>query len=247
MIRMRILDPNLLLSAASTVRDGVTDLVDLPGALGDVLHLIGRADALLTRADSLVTRAEDLLARGETAVTSVESMLADGEAMLDRTAGVLADAENAVAGTTATVLAAQEISRGAASVVETAGSAADDAATLLARGEALVQPLEQVSVKALPAVTKVVDHLDPAEVDAMIGMMDRLPRLLGHLEDDILPLLGRLDQVGPDVHDILESVREMTVALAGLPGAGFFKRRGVRKEDEDHAGSHSAISGPTAG
>lgn len=236
---MRILDPAALLSAASSVRDGVTDLVDLPGAVSDVLDLIGRADALITRADALLSRGEDLVSRGEESLTSVESMLRDGEAMLDRSAGVLADAENAVAGASTTLMAAQELTRQAAVAIDGAGATADEAEAVLARGSALLGSAEELSARVLPNATRFVDHLEATEVDAAIGMVDRLPRLLAHLENDVLPLLGTLDRVGPDVHEILESVHEMTQALSGLPGAGFFKRRGVRKEDDEGPGAHT--------
>lgn len=233
---MRIINPASLLTAAGSVRDGVTDLVlDLPTAVGDVLDLIGRAGDLIDRADSLMTQAESLLARGESAVTSVESMLADGEVMLDRAAGVLADSEEAATAAGATVLAVQEVTREAAVTVEGAQVTAAGAAGLLARGDAMLAPLEEVATTALPYARKVVDHLDETEVDALIRMTDRLPQLVTHLEDDVMPMLGKLDQIGPDVHEILEAVHDMTRAISGLPGASFLKRRGERKEEDDVA------------
>lgn len=230
---MRIITPASLLSAAGSVRDGVTDLVlDLPGAVGDVLDLLTRARELVDRADALMTQAEDLLARGQAAVGSVETMLEDGEAMLDRTAGVLADAEDASAAATATVVAVQEVTREAAVTVEGAQGTAVAAAGLLARGETMLAPLEPIAAKATPLASRFVDEVDKQEVTALIRMVDRLPVLLGHLEDDVLPMLGKLDQVGPDVHEILETVHELTTAISGLPGASFLKRRGERKEEE---------------
>ena len=55
--------------------------------------------------------------------------------------------------------------------------------------------------------------------------------------DAVRAMLGTLDRVGPDVHDILESVSELATALQGLPGVGLLQRRGERKADEEEEGS----------
>lgn len=236
---MRILGPSTLISAATSMADGVADMVvDLPGTVSDVIDMIGRAGELIDRADALMARAEELVDRGERSLMAVESMLEDGEVMLDRAAGVLADSENAVNGVAATVLGAQEITREAAGTVDAVGATTAAAAELMARGEAMLSPVEELSGRAMPLATSFVDHLEQSEVDSLIGMVDKLPVLLVHLEQDILPMLGKLDQVGPDVHEILDAVHDMTSALAGLPGAGFLKRRGERKEVEGEGLAH---------
>lgn len=223
---MRIPGPSALLSAASSLREGVTDMVlDVPGMVAEVLDLLGRAgelvdraDAVLTRAEAAVTRSEDTLARAEAAVTRSEETVARAgaavsasEVMLARTAVVLGDAEGSATGA-------------AALVARTEG--------VLDRGEGMLRPVEELAATALPIARQVMEATDPHEVQAVIGMINHLPALLGHLEDDVLPMLSTLDQVGPDVHGILDDVHGITTALSGFPGIEYLQRRGERKDRE---------------
>ena len=64
-------------------------------------------------------------------------------------------------------------------------------------------------------------------------MVDELPRLREHLSDDVLPLLGKLDQVGPDIHQLLEVTQDLHLAIAGLPGLKMLRRRGEEKIEEE--------------
>jgi hypothetical protein len=68
-------------------------------------------------------------------------------------------------------------------------------------------------------------------------MVDELPKLREHLVDDILPLLSKLDQVGPDLHNLLEVTRDLHLAIAGLPGLKLLRRRGEERvaEEEESA------------
>jgi hypothetical protein len=66
-------------------------------------------------------------------------------------------------------------------------------------------------------------------------MIDELPRLRRHLTEDVMPLLGKLDQVGPDLHSLLEVTNDLHLAIAGLPGLKMLRRRGEEKVAEDEA------------
>lgn len=234
---MRIPGPTSLLNAATTVRDSALDLVlDIPATAADVLDLLGRAGDLMGRVEGLVDRAEDMLERAEATFASVEGMLSDGEAMLDRAAGVLADAETTAAGAAETALAAADITREAGVTADAAAALVGGTGSLLQRGDALLAPLEALSQKALPSAQAFTNKLDQTEIDALIGMTDRLPVLFEHLESDILPMLGQLDRVGPDVRNILDAVQDISTALHGLPGAGLLLRRGERKEESGEHG-----------
>lgn len=227
---MRIPGPSSLLSAAETVKDGVTDLVlDIPGTVGQVLDLLSRTGELVERADALLTRAEEVLERSESAVRAAETMVAESDELLARTGRVLAEAESAMGG----------------------------AGDLLARGDALIEPLEDLSDKLMPVAERVTASVDPDEVEAVIGMVNHLPALLAHLEDDIMPLLDTMGEVGPNVRGILDDVDGLTTALAGVPGIEFLQRRGERKEREgrgvsyaqaqlDSEGQHAAPTSPRA-
>jgi len=75
--------------------------------------------------------------------------------------------------------------------------------------------------------------LSPEEITAAIKMIDELPRLREHLTGDVMPLLSKLDQVGPDLHKLLEVTEDLRLAIAGLPGLKMFRRRGEERAEED--------------
>jgi hypothetical protein len=67
-------------------------------------------------------------------------------------------------------------------------------------------------------------------------MVDELPRLRHHLANDVMPLLGTLDKVGPDLHQLLDVTRDLHLAVAGIPGLKMLRRRGEDKlADDDEA------------
>ena len=47
-----------------------------------------------------------------------------------------------------------------------------------------------------------------------------------------MPVLAKLDQVGPDVHELLDVLKDVRLAIQGVPGFALFRRRGADKEDE---------------
>ncbi|GAA2555529.1 hypothetical protein [Pseudonocardia hydrocarbonoxydans] len=61
-------------------------------------------------------------------------------------------------------------------------------------------------------------------------MVDQLPQLTHHLETDIMPILATLDRVGPDVHELLEVLQDVRLAIQGVPGFRLLRRRGEEKE-----------------
>jgi hypothetical protein len=87
--------------------------------------------------------------------------------------------------------------------------------------------------KAAPLARQFVDELSPEEITAAIRMVDAFPALQAHLIDDVLPLLGKLDQVGPDLHKLLEVTEDLRLAIAGLPGLKMLRRRGEERVEEE--------------
>ena len=71
------------------------------------------------------------------------------------------------------------------------------------------------------------------ELVAAIRLVDQLPRLTEHVESDIMPLLATLDRVGPDVHELLNQLREVRQAIQGIPGFRLFRRRGEEIDDDE--------------
>lgn len=59
----------------------------------------------------------------------------------------------------------------------------------------------------------------------------QLPKLTEHVVSDVMPLLATLDEVGPDVHELLNQLREVRQAIQGIPGFRLLRRRGEEIEE----------------
>ena len=81
-------------------------------------------------------------------------------------------------------------------VVRTAG--------VLEGADALLTRASSPLLKALPVLIRLVDSLSPQEIDAAVLPIDRL------------------NDVGPDIHSLLEIVEDLQPAITGLPGIGRF-------------------------
>lgn len=244
---MRLLGPATLKSAVLTVRDGVADVVvDLTELVG----LVGRAGDLMTRVEGLVTDAEAALSRSGALMEAAQGTLAEASKVLHRATGVLAEADGLVHRSAIVLDEAEAATQEASATLDAAKAASADAVplidragTLLARGDGLLSPLEALGGRALPLAEQVVNGVERGEVAALSTVVDRLPLLVQHLDEDVLPLMTWLDRVGPDVHAILEALEEISRLLAGRPGLSLFRKRGDRKEDEDAL----AVEGQAAG
>jgi hypothetical protein len=109
----------------------------------------------------------------------------------------------------------------ASSVVVQAGEATRGAGELL-------RAIEPVAAQGVPLASTFVRELAEEEVAAAVRMVDQLPRLAEHLESDIMPILATLDRVGPDMHELLNVVKDLREAIDGIPGLAYFRRRGQR-------------------
>ncbi|AOS64808.1 hypothetical protein [Actinoalloteichus hymeniacidonis] len=195
--------------------ESVTALISLPLR---VVVLLETIEMLVSRVSLVLDATEVLLARARLVVDEAESTL-------DRTADIV------------TV---------AAGTVDDAGRITDTASGVVARAEdatsrarALLAEYEPLARRLAPMATQFVDHLSPKEVEAANRLVDKLPILTEHLLDDILPILGTLDRVGPDIHQLLSVADEVRKAVLGIPGFGFFRRRGG---DERHRGESNPES-----
>ena len=110
------------------------------------------------------------------------------------------------------------------------------------RAEVAVAPLLDAyrpTLAALePAVTRMAQHLDDDEVQALITLVDRLPTLVRHLDEDVLPVLAGLGNVAPDVHELRDTVQDLRQVVKGFPGSRLFRRRGaeeIAQEEADEA------------
>lgn len=107
---------------------------------------------------------------------------------------------------------------------------------VLAGAENAVTHAEQVTtaaqeqVEASRPLIEFLEEFSAHEIQAAIRLVDELPRLAAHLNDDIMPILGTLNRVGPDLHELLDVAKDVRQAIQGIPGFDFLRRRG---EDKD--------------
>ncbi|HET9142776.1 hypothetical protein [Actinophytocola sp.] len=120
------------------------------------------------------------------------------------------------------------------------------AESIVARADELVRRTEQtitaaeevteaarVQVAATRPLVEFAEQFSTHEVQAAITLVDELPRLAKHLNDDVLPILGTLNRVGPDIHELLDVANDVRQAIQGIPGFNYLRRRGEEKDGED--------------
>ena len=91
-----------------------------------------------------------------------------------------------------------------------------------------------------PSVRRLAASLEPHEVEAMVTLIDRLPQLITHLDEDILPVLESLGDVGTDVHALVDTVQDLRQVVKGFPGSRLFRRRGAEEIAEEEAREESS-------
>ncbi len=171
----------------------------------DVLGLLERGADQVETLLGLVPRLVTLLDRVEQVVDRIEGTL-------DRVDAVTGDA---------------------AAVVARVDGVVDHAETNVNRLTPLLDGMEPPLTKLQPTIERIADTTDPDEVAALVTMVDHLPELTQRLEDDILPIMGSLGTVAPDLHDLLAVSRELNDMLAKVPGLGRIKRRIDEEQGED--------------
>lgn len=153
------------------------------------------------------------------------SLLGRTEAMLARVTGILDRME-------ATVDRAEEVINNVASTARSARTVMAEAEGTVSVSAELVALYAEPVRELAPSLRTFADSVDPDEVAAMVGLVDRLPALLKHLDEEVLPILTTLDRVAPDLHQLLEIAQDLQVALGGLPGMGWIRKRADKEEQE---------------
>ncbi|ALG06568.1 hypothetical protein [Kibdelosporangium phytohabitans] len=135
-----------------------------------------------------------------------------------RVLGLLTAAERAVS-------QANELVARTGEVVTSAESAVEHARRVTAAAEEVVE--------ATKPMVRFAAEMSVHEVEAAIRLVDELPKLAEHMADDIMPILGTLDRVGPDIHELLDVAKDVRQAIQGIPGFDYLRRRGEEKELEE--------------
>jgi DNA repair ATPase RecN len=168
------------------------------------------------------------------AAQTVAGLPSDAIRMLTRLGGLIDQAETLLA-------RADQLLDSAEQTVATVNGVTRKAQDVITRADAttrsvqhLIEEYAPIAERAAPIARTFIDELSDRELHAAIRLIDQLPALTQHMENDIMPILATLDRVGPDVHDLLEVTRDLRQAILGLPGFAFFRRRG---EDRDEPAS----------
>ena len=204
--------PSDLAAAARSVLGWTDEAVQV------VADLPARVAALMDEAERLVTRAGDTLDR-------VDDVTGRVDAVVDRVERVTGNAEQVVERII-------PITGAADAVLESVGATS-------AGAQALLEVFQPMTERGAPLLQHFIDEFSVDELHALIRLIDHVPQFTEHMEADIMPVLAKLDQVGPDVHELLDVLKDVRLAIEGLPGFSLFRRRGAERENElaDERGS----------
>ncbi|MCF6379010.1 hypothetical protein L2K70_15440 [Nocardioides KLBMP 9356] len=243
--------PRDVLSALERGGDQVEALI---GAVPRALALLGQAEVLLGRASSVIDRVEHVVGAAEVEITRVGTVVDAATRQVERVGGVVDDAHQQIVRVGTVVDGAQEqigrvgdvvdgakeqIGRVGAVVddarqqVDGVGKVVDGAAVQVGRAASLMDVLEPPLTTLQPTLQTLADTTSPAEVEALVRLVDQLPELTDSLEKDVMPVLATLGSVAPDVHDLLTVARELNDMLAKIPGMGRLRRRIDEEQGED--------------
>ncbi|MGE3284937.1 MAG: hypothetical protein AB7J32_02395 [Pseudonocardia sp.] len=198
--------------------EGVVDRVEgvvgrLDGVIDGAGGLIGRVDDTVTRIDPLIARIDTIAAGAATVVTRADAVAEDADAIVLRAASAADGAAVVIEQATAVAARAGEV---VAQASDTSGAARD-----------LLTTYVPIAEQAAPLARQFLAEFSAEELHALIRLVDHMPTLTEHLENDIMPILATLDRVGPDVHELLDVLKDVRQAVNGIPGFAYFRRRGA--------------------
>jgi uncharacterized protein YoxC len=221
------------------VRNGVSDALALVPRVGAA---VARMEELLGRASGLLTRVEGIVDRADEAIAAVAETRATADAAIAGVAETRAQADEAIAGVAATrakadlaIVAVGRTTSGADELLRRTDA-------LIARGEPLIDAYAGPLADLAPSVRRLAETLEPHEVEALVTLIDRLPRLVTHLDEDVLPVLESLGNVGTDVHDLVDTVQDLRQVVKGFPGSRLFRRRGAEEIAQQEAEEAGQVS-----
>ena len=196
-----------------------------------VLRLIDEAETLLERVGRVVDRIDATRVSADRVVSHGDDVVSGARGVIDGSRDVVERAGGVIDGS-------RDVVGGAERVVDRAGEAMTRTNDLLAvvgrlddRLTALLDGLEPPLTRLQPMLERLASTTSPAEVDAMVELIDQMPRLSRRMEVDIMPVLDSLNTVAPDLHDLLDVSRELNLLLMKIPGMGRVKDK-VDEEQE---------------
>ena len=171
----------------------------------------------------------DVISALERGGEQVEAMVG----AVPRALALLDEAESLLVRASAAIGRVREVTEAANVVVVRASAVVDRAEVQVERATGLVDALAPSLLTLQPTLETLADTTHPDEVKALVRLVDHLPEVTERVETDVLPVLGTLGSVAPDLHDLLTVARELNDMLAKVPGMGRIKRRIDEEEGED--------------
>ncbi|WP_344884536.1 hypothetical protein [Allokutzneria multivorans] len=127
--------------------------------------------------------------------------------------------------------AAEDVVRRANELVERTDAVITSSEEAVAHARRVTAAVDEILETTKPML-RFVTELSAHEIEAAIKLVDELPKLAEHLITDIMPILGTLDRVGPDIHELLDVTKDVRKAILGIPGFSYLRKRGEDKELE---------------
>ena len=224
--------PSDVLAAMGGVRSGVAEALELVPRAG---ALLGRVEGMVDQLSTLLTRVEGIVDRADAEIEAVATTRRRADEAIAGVGETQRKADEAIAGVGETQRKADEAIAGVGETRQKADDAISGVDRTAARADRLVDHFEPALTALSPAIRRLATTLDPDEVEAMVTLIDRLPRMVAHLDEDILPILESLGDVGTDVHDLVDTVQDMRQVVKGFPGSRLFRRRGAEEIAHDEA------------
>jgi hypothetical protein len=166
-----------------------------------------------------VADVEALIRRVQAVVGEIEAIQGRVSVTLDRVTGIQAGVD--------------EVRRNAAALVARTGTVVDSAAALTRRVEPILGTYEPILHALEPALARLARTTSEHEIDAVVALIDMLPKIVGKLDSDILPVLDTLATVAPDLRDLLDVSKELNELIGSVPGLGRVKKRIEERQHEE--------------
>lgn len=160
-------------------------------------------------------------------VPKAVALLGDAATLVQRAGGLVGRVEGLLDGVEGTAARSAALVRRVEALLPAVEDTAERAGTLLGTFEPTLHTLQ-------PTLETLAETTSPDEVRALVALIDLLPEITERIRVDILPILGTLDSVAPDLRTLLLISRELNEMLGAIPGLGRAKRK-FEGEQEDGA------------
>jgi len=166
-------------------------------------HPVSAAVGISAVLVSLPARVIDLVTVAEQRLTAIGAVVARTSALPERAEHVISTAEDVI--------------RRADRAVTDAGGTAQQARTLTDSAIALLDPSSGTLDQLASVVRRLAETTQASDIDALVDLAGRLPQLADAMHQQVLPQLVHLQQVAPDVHQLLDLASQLSHMATRLP------------------------------